>query len=237
MKRGQVTIFVVVGIIVVVLILLVVYFRVEITDFKKETFQSEKLITEEEAIRVLVQECVKKVTDIGVFIAQKQSGNLYLRTEGVEFNSYTVPFVYDKGKVNIISIEQFQKDFNDYISQNIPHCIKSKASFEKIEARTILDEELTIQVSYPFTIIIEGGSIRNDQGYEYINKVPIKEFLKIVKEVADETKENPEAIHLAPLITQEIFDSSTILKQEKTIYVLKDFLRGDDYYFSTRRSS
>ena len=234
MKRGQVTIFVVVGIIIIILVFLVAYFKS--TDFGKERSQANKLTTEEEIVRTLVQECINTVAERGIFIAQKQSGYIFLKNDGIDFEGYKVPFVFEKGKINVISIKEFQKDINDYISQNVPKCIKPEASFGKIQVRTILDKEIIIQVSYPFTILIKDGSVRNDQSYEYINEAPIKQFLEIIKEVAEETKRNPEAIHLTPLITQETFDSDTVLEENIIIYHLKDFIREEEYYFSIRRN-
>lgn len=194
-RKGQLTLFIVLGILLLLALILVIFLKKEIVTFKPEGI----IPTEKGKVESYITNCIQEAGEEALFKVGIQggyievpaeisdNGNLHLRT-----SPFTVVPYWAYGlNTNIPSLEQIKAEIDDYMEEQVRECLFGLDTFQqtydlieksKIESNTEIVES---KVIFNLHWIIE---IRNKDGdviTEVINHVaesPIK--LKKVYETA-----------------------------------------------------
>jgi hypothetical protein len=181
-RKGQVTIYVILGIVIVAALIGAFVFRDYVLKSEFER-QAEKLETSEE-IKVVYDyfvDCIGEVTYDGLTIIASQGGRLNIDDYNYPVNPL-VPFTNrldvfnNKGlgvpywfyetsngiqEINVPTIENIQKELNDYVSDNINVCANNFTLFEEYNIRgfdefnvetEIKDNQVYVKVDSELTI-------------------------------------------------------------------------------------
>lgn len=121
MKHGQVSIFILIGI----LILLFVGFFVL---YGYEKLEKLPLKTEEASLQLYVETCLAAVGEDGVHFISTQGGYYQQPSYFYALGQYTIPYYYD-GREEIPSIEVIEQQLGMYIDNNLFLCLEDFAPF------------------------------------------------------------------------------------------------------------
>ncbi len=161
-KRGQITIFVIIG---VILLLIVGTFL-----FFKEDVQKKELILNEELVNLpfvspvenFVETCLDKVAGEGLNLIGRQGG--YYKSPldySIFFQSDLIPYFYEENKEMVTSKEEIEVQLQNYIEENLPFCLEEFKHFEAegydITAGTLkvnadVNKQILLDLEYPLTI-------------------------------------------------------------------------------------
>lgn len=172
LKRGQVTIFLVIGIVILLLAGLFFYLFGQLTEAPLE-------VEEEEAVKYLgvagtvqsfVEKCIEDTLDPAVYLLAIQGGVIYPKED-------SLILLTDHGLVNYawmngmrgISREKMEEDLAAYLEENIDFCLGDFETFEKQDILVTpdykkIDAQVTIQKSairskltLPLQVVLSNG--------------------------------------------------------------------------------
>ena len=183
-KRGQATIFIIIGVVVIILVMLVVFLKGEITlkplsAEAKQNFLSSKL----EPIRNHVKECI---TDLGASYvkALSLSGGDVNPSSFVFYKGNDVQYLcYRDGGTgscvqNILTRKNMESEINSYLDGSLPGCINLDSfrdgrydiSAGSIDADSeINDNNIFVSLNYPVKLISGDVKAEIDSFSEVIN--------------------------------------------------------------------
>jgi len=179
MKRGQVTLFIILGLVIIAIFGVLVYYRnasLEQLDVIKERKSS----IQEEAITNYVESCLKKVSDeavwrIGYFGGYTGYDENYVYYEdfnGDIFHGYEVPYYLDSYRSVFPSLEEIKSNLFDFIVLRLDGCLNFNEfeqmgySVEEPNSEEILNkirinlESVDVKIIYPLTIKKEGSVVK-----------------------------------------------------------------------------
>ena len=170
-KRGQVTTFIIVGIVLLIVIILALFAR----DFGVGVAPKKYLESNLEPVEDEVGRCADDIALKGLNLIGSQGGDMnpsnYKLNDGNKIKYLCLNIQNDKRCMNILDpLSNIEKQLNDFMNFEMNKCVdlnKFKGFFErydiksgnpKIEAR-ILDDNVLINVDYPITLTKEGQKI------------------------------------------------------------------------------
>jgi len=178
-KRGQMTIFIIMAIMIVFIAAL--YFFIN-------PINNEKPIPVEVApINSHIQECVEQTAENAVYWLGTQGGSLIIDGDELITPDFEIDYLYYKGINKVPSIENMEDDFSLYMNTMIDLCLNFSAfpdyefSFGEANTKTtIKNNEIDFEVNYPLTIEKENSTIRIE---DFHTAVPVR--LKHIREIAN----------------------------------------------------
>ncbi|MEK6901402.1 MAG: hypothetical protein AABX37_03605, partial [Nanoarchaeota archaeon] len=171
--QGQVTVFIILGIVLLLVLVLVVLTRQEILQFSPD----EIIPTEKGKVETSIRSCIeqmgeKAVQKMGVQAGYidvppdvERDGSRHLRVSPFQ----VVPYWAQGEERNIPSLEQMSEEINVYIEQNLRGCLQADESFSReydfmeksdIEATTsILKEKIMFTVRWEVEVRTKSGEV------------------------------------------------------------------------------
>ncbi|MEK6809913.1 MAG: hypothetical protein AABY40_04515 [Nanoarchaeota archaeon] len=157
-RQGQVTIFVIAGIIILTLIGAILAFRTTI--IKEEIKQEEVAPLLSTSIQEYVESCIQKSGEEALlFVAQH--GGYYQLPELAE-QELLLPYYFYGNKSHVVSREELEKQISRYMDDNLFFCIRNFAPFRKAgyeikqeevsTSITVLPERVVFDVTFPITV-------------------------------------------------------------------------------------
>jgi len=167
-KRGQITVFMIIGIIILLSVAVFLYLRAEITEIKPSTIIPPQVIP----IQRFVTDCMHDygkdaIIKIGNHGGYLEVPALYRNTHDSYIpmepsNTLIVPYWYYEGESRVPSIEDMQADIEGYVDDNLKACLGNFTAFEdqfRIEHKDLPDTEVligestvTIKTFYPVRV-------------------------------------------------------------------------------------
>ncbi len=127
MKKGQVTLFIIIGIVIVSIFALVIVFQSEISDMaSKLSLKKEKdLLDAESLVKSNVEKCIKSVLMDALHVLSYQGGRLYpLKNQETSFfYSYEVEVYQKGGLVGFPKLSQIEDEIPFYLNFHVPRCV------------------------------------------------------------------------------------------------------------------
>ena len=151
-KRGQITIFLVVGILILIVVALILFLttntateevKTELQDVTSGNFQS-RIIS-------FTESCLKDVAEPGMYLLGMQGGILYLDNPKTVLltDNALINYGYLNG-VDHISTSFMERQFNTFIEKNLPSCLDDYSIFE--EQGVIFNEKGSIKSDVKFVL-------------------------------------------------------------------------------------
>lgn len=169
-KRGQLTLFVVLGIILIILVLIMFYFRASITETisTKILHKEAVLPAEVRNVQSYVKNCVDGNSLILLYYLGAQGGLLSPSgDQGVVNNYVAIAYGYDNGKSVLPSLVDFNTEFSNALNSFLPTCLAMN-NFGNLQVTPsrpsskldFLDDKTRVTVDMPVTVT-EGESTYN----------------------------------------------------------------------------
>ena len=230
-KRGQFTLFVVLGIVVLILIGLFIVFQDDLLGFAGI---SQELSYPSEVQEVVdhVQECVdassiEAVTQIGY------SGGYYVvpdRSFDSSSLGVVVPYFYDDGEDLTISSDTLEEELSSYVSALVDACVQvEQFSDLQIDLGDISTESLIegdsviVTVEYPFTVTAGESVYTITNPYEAEVVAGLGALRDVAESIVAYDVENPTAVDYTFLLGQGLTHITVApVSQNTYFYVLQD---------------
>ncbi|MFH1210939.1 MAG: hypothetical protein V1645_03405 [archaeon] len=248
-KRGQLTLFVVLGVVLVILILLMVFYRSAITETVSTKILQKQVVLPADIreIQDHVQRCVEANSLITFYYLGEQGGLLVPSGDKAFVNDdFSVAYGYDKGKNVLPTLVDFRREFSNSMNDFLPGCLAS-VDFGKLnvvakEPSTsvdFLDDKVRVSVDYPITVTEGENTFKVDDPYEVEYPLRIKFLHDISDSIVKRTISDPKNIDVSYLIGLGVkvdiypYDNKTFLYSlEDSRSVYRDVLYN--YRFAVR---
>lgn len=174
-KKGQITLFIVIGLIILITFFIIFTFYLRLTDTQSEPPTFETITTD---VRYFVDRCIESTALDGAYLIGSQGGyyefdppNYYFTIDpynlGTEY-SFGYAFEYQSSPQNIlISIQKMEEEYENFMKKELIECIDDFSIFsylphvtfdtkEPFADVTIEENKSFVKVDYPIIIKIEG---------------------------------------------------------------------------------
>lgn len=154
-KRAQVTMFVILGIVIVAVIGIALYFRgggLGATS-SSQISGRESLNQEARQFAESVDRCIENTLVDAIIEVSRNGGDYPAGKESIDYNGYRVPVYYDNGKELIYSKDRIRSGMEDYMSRNLIVCVngigKDYELSGAVNSRVTFGKETRAEVSMP----------------------------------------------------------------------------------------
>ncbi len=233
-KRGQVTIFLVVGIIILAAFAGIFYFTSSLR-------QEGLLVSEETATDALgvkpritsfVESCIREVATPGIYLLGIQGGIIHLDdpTKSLITENGIINYGYLNGE-NLLSTEKMEAQLNAYLEEELSLCLEDFSSFspeitveieEELTAKSkIKEKEVIVTLDYPIKAIKGGETVKIDT---FSESIPLK-FGRAISGAAAIIKEhqkNPSQLKMQQNLGADYFVTTFPYDSSITLYSLSD---------------
>ena len=220
MKRGQVTLFIVLGVVIVILLALVAFF---VTDVEEQFLEVVPLSDEVEIISQDVGECLQLVVDDSL---------IYVGDYGGLYDNYTVRnFVESPATLDDLSeaFEFFVLDYAFYCNSYVDFG-DFVTEFSDVSVSVDVNEDVVnFEIVYPVALSDGNDTYYLSETYDYSEEVSFGDYLGLADQVAESSSEG-----LCITCMDEIFDDkynvSTSFQEEGELVVIED--TEEVFYFA-----
>ncbi len=203
MKRGQITIFIIIGIIILFIIALAILFYPEQKAMPEETsFPAIQTFTEK-CIELTARNAVIHVSHEGGYYDNEELSIFYPPIWGDN-----IPLYFSPDENNLPTKEIFESSIEQFMKINLPICTNG---FEEIEKEgisveetspeinaTILKSRVLLDVDYPLTLR-EGNRISGLSKFNTALDIDALGMLDAAEEIVNTQKETPESLSISEL--------------------------------------
>ena len=200
MRRGQITVFIIIGLVLILSVAIVTYLFQSraVAPIEREVVVPEDV----QQVYDYVSTCVSQLGKEGLSLMGLQGGfitippsiernpNSYVSADGVGI--FKTPLWYYEGEDRTPPIDYLQRELELHIKNNLPDCVDGFSAFEGLftirelgQTRpvvTLADEQVIIDLTWPLEISTQNKRIEWDK---FVVRYPVK--LKQMWELADRT--------------------------------------------------
>ena len=225
-KRGQVTLFIIIGIIFLLVIGVVVYYKDSISEIAGLT-GSLSYPSEMSEIVEHVQDCVDDSADEAVSNIGLSGGYYTLPDESVD----GIPYYYYEGESLMISLEEMESELDDYIGFLLSSCIDLEVftGFDELNggelavASTVNENSVDVVVEYPIDVAVDDSVYDLDEDYLVVLDANLGWLHSVAENIVEYDIENPEEVSLDFLLDQGLENIIYVpYDDETTVYILED---------------
>lgn len=201
-RKGQVTLFIVIGIVLVLLVSLALILRYSRID--KPEIEPE----ESSPISNYVEDCLERVLVDGLYISGLQGGfidldkKLYYKNDD---NDLRIVYHYYEGRDVTPKLKDMEDDINNFVENNLNLCLNDFKPYtdqnieietEEMEAETDIGvDQVSIKLHYPVTII-EGDKRSTISEYSSEADIRLGHIHSIIELIAAKEIEDPKWLDL-----------------------------------------
>lgn len=175
MGRGQVSMFIIIGLMILAAVILSFIVKERQPTFVESA--AERLGTEvpQKAIplKTFIEQCMAKEGDAAIRLLALQGGRINFSSISPEQYLATyanISYALDRGSVTLVSISTMEQELADELEQRIPRCIGDLGPFRQnwqqlyadpltVNA-TIREDRVVLRVHYPLTLVDNQGTTR-----------------------------------------------------------------------------
>ena len=225
-KKGQVTIFIIIGIVILIVFGLIFGLRSILSKGNEEI-----ILENNPTIKAYVEQCLDEVSKDAIYLLGERGGYIYGDEELDYDNEIEIAYHFFEGKDVTPSLRNMENHISDYVGLNLEYCLDDFASFKEInmEIETgkmniitrIGIDDVNIILEYPLTILYEG---KRNKINEFTTQVPIRlgHIHSIIKLITIKEIENPERIDLEYLTNFDVDIDIRFLGNHNVLYRIED---------------
>jgi hypothetical protein len=176
-KRGQITIFIVIGVILLIIFILSLYIISKVSE-KAEIAEEAETVFETTSIKSYVTSCLKEVSDKGAWIIGAHGGYIDPNVDYTYYQGEKLPYL----DPNIHTLNDTEIEFSNYIIDEIETCFNfqifedmgfniTEPTSDLISANvTIAPKKIFVELRYP--LIVEKGQSKSELA-DFVVNLPI----------------------------------------------------------------
>jgi hypothetical protein len=198
-KRGQVTVFIILGMVILIILALALFFRGEISRISIGKETREKFVsTQVEPLRDHIEECIEETGDDVMVLIGKQGGDL---NPGLYRNYFGDKLTYLCYSDNFSAcynrrpflLESMEGQITDYVYENLDSCLDLSPwekrgviiTKEDYEITTTMgDYNVIVVVDYPMTLT-KGDFSAEENRFSHTFNIPLGRLGRVAMDVVD----------------------------------------------------
>jgi hypothetical protein len=201
MTKGQVTVFIILGIVILGIFSAFYFLRGEQTIDTPGVFW-------QDAIRRFTETCMKNTAEEGIYFLGLQGG--YFDPENdVTFFSFDTPIYLAPNQENVPDLKDIEEGLNYYIQENLVHCTNNYRTFEEqgiivedslaVPETRILPGRILVDLHYPLKIY-DGPTVTEINEFTTNSYIDFHSFFEDIIKAVSEMKSSPDDIPLGSLM-------------------------------------
>ncbi len=244
MKRGQITLFVVLGIIILGVVSLLFYYKDTVLSNLQEVgiLKGITLPQELEDLRSNIQKCVDDTFVSGLIVAGLNGGMIIPPEDYLKVETATIAYWNNYGKFQGPSLSSIGSEVKEYVEAVFPLCV----NFEQYKKFTFNDavpqatvnlgkDKANVVVNYKLTAT--QGDLKYDLFKPYSSEVPVRfgRIYNIATNVANYEIENPGKLDITYLLSTGMNVDVLTIDNETLVYAITDSsssIEGIPYIFN-----
>jgi hypothetical protein len=224
MRKGQSTILIILGILIIVVVALAFV-------FKQGVYNPEKLIYPEEVQDVVdhVQDCVVSSAKEGVSFISSRGGYHVMPENTFTYEYVSIPYYYYESS-KVPTLEFIESELNDYTSDLIGGCVDYTEFYglDITQSEVVVDSKIDnnsigFVVDYPLQVNIENNTYNLYDSYDVDVNANLGWLHSVSQNIVDNVMVNTDEINLDYLLSQGVDSIKYIPYENETIiYLLED---------------
>jgi len=224
-KRGQITIFIIIAVVVIVAIVFLV-----ITGLGVKKYSSYK------DVKDYIYSCMENSLNSGLRFVCFQGGYYQVPEKSMDFYFTKVPYYFYLGSENIPDKLVIEREISKYMQDNVKECVKNISDFEKDykfqfgepKIEVSLGSEISMRMDYPITIT-KGEYSEILKKFNYNQKVDFNTVYFIISAFSAEQKKDPNFVpigYLSLLAKENNFKFDLTYKNQSEVvysFIFNDF--------------
>ncbi|MFO8015822.1 MAG: hypothetical protein R6U32_01825 [Candidatus Woesearchaeota archaeon] len=222
-KRGQISTFIIIGLVILVAAGLFLYIR--------QPLGEEEVPSHMKAVKLFIDHCLEDTAEGAILLAGVQGGTIYMgdALPGTDTYYSHATYWYDNRKDTSISKTFIEKEINNYIERELEdRCINSFQDFHRnitsgnVSATTTINENsVDVVMEYPVTLH-EGGDETTISRFAAEIPVRLGKAINIGRKIVDMEIENPEYVPLSKLGEMEMMVAPYKYSDDIMLYSVVD---------------
>ncbi|MBU4456259.1 MAG: hypothetical protein KKA65_02050 [Nanoarchaeota archaeon] len=223
-KKGQITLFIILGIILIAVVIL--GFTLKDKFMKTRSEDDAALIAslppDIAEVRKEIDSCSQFVLEEAILEVGNYGGYNSPLENSLEVEDVFVTYGYLEGRNVLPTISVIEEEINEYVETFLPDCanlesfdfeISSKNPNVKVE---ILDGKVIAEVNYEVTIIKEGNEFKIDNPYYSEVEVKFKEIYDLALDIINKIAQEPTQVDISYLLDLG-WDIDVVPVDDKTV--------------------
>ena len=192
-RKGQVTLFIIIGVVLLMLIALI-FFIVR----SQEAIKAEQ--KELPTIRHYIENCIEEVSYDAAYLLGQQGGYIYFGGQPVYTDEIVAAYHYYEGEDVTPTRQDMQNHISAYVVVNMNRCLDDFRAYRRMnmnirtgdmEAETLIGiNEFVVKLNYPVTYTSEGQRMTIEE-FNVIIPVRLGYIRSVVKEMAEKRIDLP----------------------------------------------
>jgi len=236
-KRGQITIFIIIGLVILIATSLIFYIK---PDTSSEVTKATKTTFDVTPIKNYFDTCIKTIGEDVLILFGLQGGNLE-NFESRNPSTLIIKTFFEEGKDVKPSKESLENSYSRYLETNLPTCLDNAnfqgfdLNLDKVTVKTkFLDSSVDVKINYPLTIKNE-GSVTKIQSFDKKYPVRMGHIYDITLNIVNKLEQNPNYLEYTDLLSYED-NNFFIMPYTENLYVIsvqddKSIIRNTKYNF------
>jgi hypothetical protein len=238
LRRGQVTIFIIVAIVIVLGAVLFFVFR-DSNNLDSSSASQKLLNSQAVLITDSISQCLEIISLDGIRLLGIQGGYIFPPENSIKTNFSTIAYAHYFNNNLLISTDSMQKELNSYVELSMPLCFDGtlfeefEVSFGEIKSDSRIESNIVkVFIDYPISISIDSSRRNLDREYRAVIPIELGAMHEKANELIEEEMENPFHISLTGLSDSD-YEVSVLSYNEKVlIYSITDENLEDEAPYS-----
>ena len=128
-RKGQLTLFIVIGIVLVFSIAIIVYLQQQVATAGFEEDKLSSLTTESRPVKLFVDKCLSDVVIPGIYYMGTQGGYITPPLDSLLTENSIIPYYYERGSNNMPTLSALENEIASYVEGSLPICTNNFKSF------------------------------------------------------------------------------------------------------------
>lgn len=247
-SKAQITLFLVLGVILLFVVGIGIYFISNLQKEKivKKSEKAQQLNLETLPIKTYIDECIRKVAVESAYEFGQRQGYYDVPSPNLGTNSSNIAYYYFKSKNLVPQRHILEREFSKIVEENLLiDCtdfsifdnLGFNVEFSDVNATAqIFENQIIINVDYPLSII-KGATINSIDKFTYTLPFRVGHIIDISKELVNALVEEPYALDLTLLLNHDVDISVIHYDNCNDVYIIIDNESkmnpsDDDYVFT-----
>ena len=249
MKRGQVTLFIILGILIVAVAGAAFYYKGEF--LKSSLLSITKAEVFPENIQLLkdeVSSCYLKTAQEGLVLLGRQGGYIFPPEGSLETGANIISYAYDK-KPNVPSLQTMAGELQEYVDLMLPLCLDfelySNLNVDESTPKTVVsisEDNVKFSTNYPLLLTSGNDTFKISEPYSTTMDVKLGMLHDATAKIITKVAQKPDTVDPEYLLTLGMPISVVPYDKDTTVYLLRDAESklpiGDEplvYMFATKK--
>lgn len=230
-KKAQITLFVILGIIIIAIIAFALYFKGYISKSaaEKEAAIMTSLPLDVADIREGISECAQSVFEDSLLVIGDFGGYNSAVDDSLEIGPSAITYGYFEGKKMLPSLEAIKGEIQEYMEFALPDCIDftqyEKFEITELEPKAKVEisrDEVEASIEYAVTAKREDAEFRLDEPYILEVQVRLLEIHEAAGKIISRIDEKPETVDVDYLLDLGVDVDVMPVDGKTAIYLIKD---------------